>query len=273
MNKLVFFFFLIFNLTYSQVKYSIYDSQTKLPISYANIWKEKMLYISTDSLGEFVVKDKDLKDNFKITAIGYNDTIIQLNENNIYIKSSKILLDEVRIIKRKNEKAVKIGKAKRGDTVYGVQYDAKNGKCAKYFLNQNDGITFLNKIKFVALTSDKNRIVNLVFYSVGINGEPKEILNTENKIIQFKKGNHTIEVDVCDLNIEFPKEGIFVVIQHLLLEQNKNYAKPYYPNAFVYEPCIWVDYCDEYKDTWYFKDDKWEKNNRFSINMEISISN
>lgn len=273
MNKLVFFFFLIFHLTYSQVKYSIYDSQTKLPISYANIWKEKILYTSSDSLGEFIVKDKDLKNNFKITAIGFNDTIIKLNENNIYIRPSKILLDEVKIIKRKNAKTVKIGKAKRGDTVYGVQYDAKNAECAKYFSNQNNGITFLIKLKFYVQTSDKNRIVNLVFYSVGTNGEPKEILNSENKIIHFKKGNYIIEVDVSDLNIEFPKEGIFVVIQYLLLEQNKNYAKPYYPNAFVYEPLIGVNYCNEYKDTWYLEDDKWEKNNRFSINMEISTSN
>jgi hypothetical protein len=90
----------------------------------------------------------------------------------------------------------------------------------------------------------------LLFYSVGENGQPKEIINTENILVKLKKGTHVAEVDVSNLTIEFPKEGVFVVIQHLLLEQNKVYAKPYYPNAFFYEPSIAIDFTKGYKDTW-----------------------
>ena len=70
-------------------------------------------------------------------------------------------------------------------------------------------------------------------YSVGENGEPKEILIAENKIVRLKKGTHVVKVDVGNLNTEFPKEVIFVVMQHLLLEQNKNYAKRFNPNTFI----------------------------------------
>jgi hypothetical protein len=252
---------------HGQTTISLKDKTTNLPIAYANIWKEKHLYRSSDSTGVFKVDQSDMGKEFKITCVGYKDAVLKMNEV-LTLEPSAIVLNEVKITKRKFEKTVKLGKAKRGDSVYAVQYDAKNGMSAKFFENTNNS-AFINNVQFCASASEKNRIISLLFYTVGENGEPKEILNTKNIIVKIKKGNHIAEVDVSDLAIEFPKEGVFVAIQHILLEQNKEYTKPYRPNAFFYEPTIAVDLTKGYKDTWYFKEESWHKNTGFSVNMQI----
>lgn len=274
MKKAVLLFLFICSLLNAQNPVYLKDKTSGLPVAYANIWKENKMYATSDSLGVFYADDKYLDADLKITAVGYKAKSHKIKESGttIYLETEAIQLDEVKVVKKLNKNVAKLGKAKRGDTVYGVQYDSKTGMCAKYFPNKAN-VGFVNKVKFCATTSERNRIVNLIFYSVGENGKPKEILNSENKIVSLKKGTHIVEVDVSNLDIEFPKEGIFVVIQHLLLEQNKNYAnKLYNPKAFFYEPAIAVDFTDGYQDTWYFEDDKWQKNNRYSVNMEISIS-
>ena len=273
MNKTVFLFLFICSLLKGQTPINLKDKCSNLQIAYANIWKEDKMFETSDSLGVFYVDDKYLNTNLKITAVGYinKNHIIKISGTTIYLETEAIELNEVKIVKRNNKNVVKLGRARRGDSSYGVQFDSKNGLCAKYFSNKSS-IGFINKVKFCATASERNRIVNLIFYSVGENGEPKEILNTENKIVRLKKGTHVVDVDVSNLDIQFPKEGLFVVIQHLLLEQNKNYAKPYYPNAFFYEPTIAIDYTKGYQDTWYLKEGKWQKNSGFSINMGISIS-
>ncbi|MFM2213889.1 MAG: hypothetical protein RL427_1152 [Bacteroidota bacterium] len=250
-----------------QTQISLKDKATKLPIAYANIWKEKQLYRSSDSTGVFKVEQADIGMEFKITCVGYNDAVLKMSEV-LTLEPNAIELNEVKVTKRKFEKTVKLGKAKRGDSAYAVQYDAKNGMSAKFFENTNN-TTYINTVKFCASASERNRIISLLFYTVGENGQPKEIINTETIIVKIKKGTHVAEVDVSKLSIEFPKEGVFVAIQHLLLEQNKEYTKPYRPNAFFYEPTIAVDLTKEYKDTWYFKEDTWHKNNGFSVNMQI----
>lgn len=269
--RLLLLLFLICQGINGQTQVSLKDKVTNFPIAYANIWKEKQLYRSTDSLGVFKVEEQDLGMEIKITCVGYKDAVLKLSEV-LTLDPNPIALNEVKIVKRKFEKPIKLGKAKRGDSVYAVQYDAKNGMCAKFFENTSH-TAFINTVKFCASTSNNNRIVNLLLYSVGENGEPKEIMNTENIIVKLKKGTHIAEVEISNLEIEFPKEGVFVVIQHLLLEQNKEYAKPYYPNAFFYEPSIAIDFTNGYKDTWYFKNETWHKNNGFSVNMELSGSN
>lgn len=257
---------------HSQIQITLRDKVTNNPVLYANIWKDKVLYKTSDSTGVFVIENKDLDTIFKITCVGYNDTIVKMSQE-IRLQQSAIALDEVIIAKRKFDKKLKLGKAKRGDTFYGVQWDSKTAMVAKFFPNEKKEVGYLSKVGFSANTSAKNRKLCILIYSVGENGGPEELINSENIIFNPKKGTHVAEIDLNKWNIEFPKEGIFIVIQHPLLEQNKVFAEnTSNPNAFVYEPLISVDYSNGYKDTWYFKEDKWNKNVRFSINIELQLT-
>ncbi|WP_395064334.1 hypothetical protein [Flavobacterium sp.] len=272
MTRLFYLLFLISQYMQSQAKIVVRDKVTFQPISYVNIWKDKTLYKTSDSIGVFDVDKKDFGTFFKITCIGYNDTIVKMSQV-ISLQPSAITLDEVIIVNRKFDKKQKLGKANRGDTSYGVQWDSKTAMVAKFFPNEKKEISYLSKVRFSVYTSAKNRKLCILIYTVDKNGMPNELINNENIIFNPKKGTHIAEIDLNKWNFKFPKEGVFVVIQHPLLEQNKVYAeKTTNPNAFIYEPLISVDYTEEYKDTWCFKEDKWDKNERYSVNMELQLT-
>lgn len=265
-------FCLMVMLLQAQTQVHLKDKETKMPVAYANIWKAESLYRTADSTGVFSVDTNDKSDFFKITCVGYHDTIAQISSE-IWLRPNKIALDEIRLVKRKFEKTAKLGKAKRGDNHYGVQWDTKMAMTAKYFSNNGIKGTYLSKAKFFATATAKNRLISVLVYSVGNDGKPDEILNTETLIYKLKKGTHAVEADLNSLNIEFPPNGIFIIIQHPLLEQNKSYSKENsHPNGFFYEPLIAIDESTEYIDSWYFKDGDWHQQEKYTINAALQLT-
>jgi hypothetical protein len=272
MLKLLLITLFTLSVAHSQITIQIRDKQTKNPVAYANIWKENSLYKTADSTGVFVVDEKDSNNHFKITCVGYQDTLVKL-EKEIFMQPNKIELAEVKVVKRKFEKVKKLGKVNRGDNQYGVQWDSKMAMTAKYFPNLNTSNSYLSKVRFFATASTKNRLISVLVYSVDENGSPGEILNSESIMCRLKKGRHKVEVNLNQYNIEFPSNGIFIVLQHPLLEQNKYYdPKSTHPNAFFYEPSIAIDFMDTYVDSWYFDKGIWNRNQKYSIMMELQFS-
>lgn len=265
-------FCLMCTLFQAQTTVCLKDKETKMPIAYANIWKAEALVKTADSTGVFSVDANDRTSFFKITCVGYHDTITQISPE-ILLRPNKIALAEVRLVKRQFEKTTKLGKAKRGDNHYGVQWDTKMAMTAKYFPNNGIKGKYLSKAKFFATATAKNRLISVLVYSVGDDGKPNEILNTETLIYKLKKGTHAVEADLDDLNIEFPPNGIFIIIQHPLLEQNKSYSKENrHPNGFFYEPLISINHVDEYKDSWCFKEGDWHQQKKYTINAELLLT-
>ena len=255
----------------AQTTVHLKDKESKMPVAYANIWKAQSLYRTADSSGVFSVDAKDRTNYFKITCVGYHDTIAKIT-NEIFLRPNKIDLDEVKLVKRKFAKTVKLGKAKRGDSHYGVQWDTKIAMTAKYFPNNSNQGKYLSKAKFFTTTTAKNRLISVSVYSVGSDGKPNEILNTEHLIYKLKKGTYEVEADLNFLNIEFPDNGIFIIIQHPLLEQNKSYSKnSNHPNGFFYEPLISIDKTKEFTESWYFQEE-WKQSIGYSLNVELLLS-
>ncbi|NNT70745.1 hypothetical protein HKT18_00820 [Flavobacterium sp. IMCC34852] len=264
-------FCLVCTLFQAQTAVHLKDKETKMPVAYANIWKAESLYRTADSTGVFSVDDNDKTNFFKITCVGYHDTIAEITPE-ILLRPNKIDLAEVKLVQRKFEKTLKLGKAKRGDNHYGVQWDTKMAMTAKYFPNNGIKGKYLSKAKFFATATSKNRLISVMVYSVGDDGKPNEILNKETLIYKLKKGTHTVEADLNALNIEYPANGIFIIIQHPLLEQNKNYSKDNsHPNGFFYEPLISIDVTNEFTDSWYFQEE-WKRSKSYSLNVELLVS-
>ncbi len=271
MNRML-LFILFSTFTFAQKQFTVIDSMSGNPINYASIWSENKIYKTCDSLGVFTIDTTFKSKLIKITALGFEDKISNLSANKIYLLPKTILLNEVRIVKKKNESKLKIGKPNRNGASMCLQYDSKSGIMAKFFPNSMQKNIFLEKIKLYSNTSDKNRVFSVLIYSVKENGEPDEILNRENIICRPKKGSSLNTIAISDLNILFPKEGIFVAINYMLLEQNKKYNKESnHPLAFFYEPCFYASSVEEHKDTWYFIDDKWNKNNSTSLNLSLEF--
>ncbi|ESU29902.1 hypothetical protein FLJC2902T_03820 [Flavobacterium limnosediminis JC2902] len=276
MYKTIGLFLFFCNLVNAQVSVNIFNSVDKKPVAYASVWKDKNIYKTADSIGHFVLDKGDTNGEFKISAIGFHEKIfkIEKNESEIFLEPKVVQLEEVKIVKRKHKKNQKLGKARGGDSAYAGQYDSKSCITAKFFPNNGNMDGFLKSIKFKAGSSEGTRLLNVHFYSVDENGAPGEPLYNENLICKVKEGTRKIHFEIDDLNIMLPEDGLFVVLETLLLEQNKQYYKGpgSLPTSFIYEPYVSINFIDENFDTWFFEGDKWHKNTRFSVNMELVVS-
>ncbi|HSD14909.1 MAG TPA: hypothetical protein VLB74_09700 [Flavobacterium sp.] len=273
-NIVLFLLFLNSSFLLGQHTVSVRDKNTNKAIAYASVLKDEKVYTTADSLGIFQVDAKSLKGIFTISSVGYASKTVSISASDsvIYLEKEVVQLPEMEIHARKNKKKFVIGKAKRGDIVVVCgQSDNQTEEMGKFFKNPTGGVLFLKKFKFNTFASTKNRIVNILFYSVKETGEPDKVINTENIICKLRKGNHTTEVDVSKMDIEMPKEGIFIVVQYLLLEENRQYSEKN-KDSYFYEPSIEANYTEGYTDSWYRQDTVWKKNNGISLNFQLVLT-
>ena len=252
----------------------IKSKNTNQPIPYANIWESNKIFTSSDSFGSFFIGEKYLNSKFKVSAVGYKtmDSININDRNTIYLEEDIIELKEISVSKRINSKNFKIGKVKNGDIGIVAEMNRETSQIGKFFVNNSSEKLFLDRFRFKTNCSSKNQIVNILIYSVGDNGEPNEIINTENIVCKLKKGYNTNEVDLRDLKIEFPVEGVFIVVNYLFLEQNKVYGEKN-KNWYYYEPSLDALLVNQYTDTWYNDNNDWKKNNNCSVSFQLIVTN
>lgn len=252
----------------------IKSKNTNQPIPYANIWEANKIFMSSDSLGSFFIGEKYLNSKFKVSAVGYKtmDSIIINDRNTIYLEEDIIELKEISVSKRINSKNFKIGKVKNGDIGIVAEMNRETSQIGKFFVNNSSEKLFLDRFRFKTNCSSKNQIVNILIYSVGDNGEPNEIINTENIVCKLKKGYNTNEVDLRDLKIEFPVQGVFIVVNYLFLEQNKVYGKKN-KNWYYYEPSLDALLVNQYTDTWHNDNNDWKKSNNCSVSFQLIVTN
>ena len=134
-----------------------------------------------------------------------------------------IALDNVALSTAKNKRRTKIGKLKNADVFIASSQETLVPMIGKYFPNDGQKLLFIDKVKFKAHASAKNRIVGITLYSVTEDGKPDEPINNQNIVCRIRKGHHINEADLRKLDIPFPQNGIVVIINYLQLEQNRQY--------------------------------------------------
>lgn len=222
-------FLLIVQSTYSQtLEGKILDSVTNLPIEYANITlmtKNKGVYANIDGKYNFDIS-KHLYDTLKVSSIGYNSKFIILDKfkskKNIKLDislSQKITqLDEVvlNLKKKKYNKKHTIGEDKEGNAAVSslIGYETcvlienpfnKDGKLDEIYIK-------LRKRKNTQFIAS----LNIKFYSFDkINQKPGYELYTKNLIVKPKNRNYTLNIDVKDMDIYLPKEGMCIGVEFI----------------------------------------------------------
>lgn len=274
-----FIFILIFfycNISQSQNVYSLKSSEDNSPIKYANIYENNKILTSSDSLGIFKINDKYLNSTIKIKALGYKtiDSVSIKKTLNIVMEVKPVTLNEVILTQKKEAEKFKLGKAKSGDI--GIVCTVQNNtisQVSKLLKKPTQNILFLNKVKFKALCSDKNRILSVFIYTVGKNGKPDRILNNEDIICNLKKGHNAFELDLSHLNITFPEKGVFIALNYIFLDQNKCFPNKNNNWYYYYEPSIDAISVDNYTDSWYNINGLWKKSQTYSISMQLTVTN
>lgn len=275
--KVAFFILFIFGKLYSQDKIQILNSENNTPVPYVNIWCEKSKFgTSSDENGFFDHSKFNPKDTLTLTSIGFHSKkIIYLNESKTILLSPKIEeLKEIVLISEKI-KINKINKIKKANYNVGFAENNPINIIAKYFpFNENYSLSpFVNSIEIKTLTGNKNTIINIHIYEATLNGEPGNYLNPENLIFKIEKGNKTTKIDLSNLNLEFPENGLFIGIEVPKIEINEVKESQNIKDFKIFQPLIGMSKVESLKDTWNFKNGKWELNQVFSLALGLNLSN
>ena len=223
---------------YSQ-KITIKDASTQENIDYAVIKDLKTKKrILTDSIGDInLSKDAPIV----ISCLGFLDKTIQhpFQKDVIYLRPKTQTLQQVTLTDKPkiNQEYGFHNAKKRSFQISNVE---KKFYPSVYIDNpeiNNEGKIY--KI-FLKLKSKKNAQVRLHLYSFDReNGKiQKEILN-KNSILKIDNTRKTREIDISDLNLSFPKNGLLIAIELLentdsieiaIGDSDKNVGQTFYVN-------------------------------------------
>ncbi len=270
MTKLLtFIILLISNLSFSQLKAVIINSESQKNISYVNIWVEnENIGTTSNEDGEFELKVNNTK-TILFSAIGFESKRIVSDsiKNFIELKPLITQLNEVVIKSKKLTEELKIGTIKKSEINSYFGSGLKPWIIARYFNYREyyNKTNYLNKISLLTNSDVKDSKFNIRLYTVNDNGEPGEYIYAENIIGIARKGKKLTEIDISDLNIEFPKKGFFIAVEWLIIESNKHEYEYTIIDSkkklkgISYEPAIGTVPTESDENSWILNQGRWKK--------------
>ena len=223
--------------------FSLVSQQDSTSISYAHIFLDDKLASFTDELGTFKI---DLNSNFKtlkIKHIAYQTMLVNKyalkNISELYMRENENFLDEVLISINKNPKHFSLLPEKSGKEYFmksldvTFPYDVKN---AVYIPNQfKNGVYTIKNILFETRKGQEDPDSKYIPFMLNLMTVdsltllPKDKIFSQDLAVGKKENQKLMKVDVSSYDIEFPKNGIFIVVSL--------YDKEYYEsNGFIERP-------------------------------------
>ena len=237
--RFIFCFFLLFSLGLQAQEVSgiVKDSLTQQTLAYVNVtYLHSDEGASTDQQGVFQLQlsEENKKDTLLISYVGYRSRLIPVYQLNS--TSEEILLQQERaeietvqlqVKKAKYTSAKKIGFKRKGDFRNANAY----GTEACVWIKNEERRA--GKLTEVQLFFKKNKPQNkkwksyqayflVKFYAFDVEKrKPGKLLVAEPILIQPKNKRHTIKIDVEELNILYPVEGICIGVETIKPEHVK----------------------------------------------------
>ena len=206
----------------AQIKGVVKDSLTGKPIPYVNIWVENENIGSTsEENGTFFINTTTNGKKLIFSTLGYEKKIIKASQvAEVYLKPTSYSLDEVVISKSIGTKSVEIGKTK--NEIYQA-FDNGPKIDTKFFpyLASYKKTRYLKQVSIYTDSRIEDAIIKIHFYTVDSNGFPAAEILDKDFVVTVKKGTRINRFDLAKLNLKFPKNGLFVGFEKLLIEKNK----------------------------------------------------
>ena len=206
----------------AQIKGVVKDSLSGKPIPFVNIWVQNENIGSTsEENGTFFINTTENGKKLIFSTLGYEKKIIKASQaSEVNLKPMAYNLEEVVVSKSIGTKSVEIGKTKN------EMYQAfDNGpKIDTKFFPYISSYKKTKYVKQVSIYTDsriENSIIKIHFYTVDSNGFPAEELLDKDFVVTVKKGTRVNRFDVTKFNLKFPKNGLFVGFEKLMIEKNK----------------------------------------------------
>ncbi len=280
---LLLLFILLSNLSYGQIKAVVVNSTTKEKVPYVNIWvMNEDIGTTSSTEGAFELKIDEPK-AIRFSAIGYETKIMNADEINasVELQPSVTSLAELVVTPKEFTREVTVGAFKKSDIKSHFGCATTPGILARYFeyKEEYDETVFLKKIKMLTRSKIKDAKFNLHFYRVNENGEPGADILSENFIGTAPKGRKIIETDLSDYHIAFPKEGLFVAVEWLLIESNKHEYEAYIDGSnkkgavISHEPDFGTIPIKSEGSCWHFVQGKWRSMSMIPETPDYPFSN
>ncbi|MFK7060685.1 carboxypeptidase-like regulatory domain-containing protein [Flavobacterium oreochromis] len=190
------------------------------PIPYVNIGvQNEKIGATTDEDGSFYLPIKEEK-MIVFSALGYEKKILSSSAiQTVQMISTTYQLNEVVIINKKETRTFELSMAN------GIAQAFENGpKIDAIYFPYDSKVKKNRYLKKIGLFTESNietASVKIHFYTVKPDGLPGEELLTKDLVVQVKQGSRKSYFDISDRNLVFPKEGLFVAVERLLIEKNK----------------------------------------------------
>ncbi|HEU4495787.1 MAG TPA: carboxypeptidase-like regulatory domain-containing protein [Flavobacterium sp.] len=221
-TKLSLLFCLSGFLGHAQTRGVVKDSISGNPVAYASIWVEnENIRTTAEENGEFIIGTSDKSKNLVLSALGYQKKTVRASDAaQVFLSPEPFELNEVLVADRKEKIKIEIGKTKNK---IAEAFDNGPRIDAKYFpfLPEYKKTPWIKSATIAADSKIEDAIVRMQLYTVDENGFPGHELLDKDYIVTLKKGISKQEADLADFNLEMPKNGVFVVLERLLVEKNK----------------------------------------------------
>lgn len=220
MKKLIYLLLFLPILLFSQIKGKVVDENGK-SISFVNIWvQDENIRANSEENGTFQINTTPSK-NVIFTALGYEKKTVKASDISlVQLKTIQFDLDEVVIIKKIDNKQIEIGKT---NAAFCQAFDNGPRLDLKFFPYniKYKKTKFIKQISIYTDSRIENATIKIHLYEVEKDGFPgKEILKKD-LIATVSKGTIINIIDIYDLNLTMPKNGIFVGFEKLIIERNK----------------------------------------------------
>ncbi|MFT5754722.1 MAG: hypothetical protein ACI924_001961 [Flavobacterium sp.] len=228
----------------AQVKGVVLDSISGKPIAYVNIWVEnENIGTTSEENGIFLLEIKEEK-NIVFSALGYETKILKSSEIekvNLYPKVYE--MPEVVLEIPKNNEEIEVGNYESSGFRWHLNYNFS----AIYFkpTEETEKHPYLKEIKFHTISKIKSSKIRIRIVECNSDLSIGKDIIDEEILVDIKKGNKKNIKDVSSLNIKIPEKGFYIVLEKLLIEENKYSFKVNYKNqsgqnnnyrTFTYQP-------------------------------------
>jgi hypothetical protein len=205
----------------AQTKGVVVDESGK-PIPYVNIWVEnENIGTTSEENGEFVIYPSSNSKNLIFSAVGFEKKTVKITDSQeVRLKEESYLLDEIIVSNSKDTKRIEIGKPKN---TISQAFDNGPKIVAKFFpyLPTYKKTKHLKKVTVLTDSKVEEATIKLHFYAVDSLGFPSKELLKKDLLLIVKKGVVKNSFDISEFNLTFPKTGLFVGFEKLLIERNK----------------------------------------------------
>ena len=220
-NRVIWFFLIVTQFAFSQIRGVVKDSISGEPIPFVNIWVEnETVGTTSEADGSFSLDIKDEK-VLIFSALGFETKKLSSKSEVILLKPKVFELDEIIVEQPKFKKEIEVGNYETS----GFRIGLGNINSAVYFKPYDEMIThpFLKEIKFLTKSDIENAKIRIKILSVNADNSPGESLIDEEIIVSVKKGKSKNIVDLTEYRFKIPLVGFFISFEKLLIEENKYY--------------------------------------------------